>query len=70
MANLTGSSLSILLFPLIAHKKTVVYLPFFFFFLWCSAALFVNQKYMVETKDKSRRAVFEEFKSMENNVKN
>jgi Ca2+/Na+ antiporter len=65
MANLTFCTGTICIFPLIAANKSVIFVPFLVFFVWCVAALFVNYKYMVETKDKRREEVFEEFRQME-----
>lgn len=53
MANLIGASACMIGFPLISDNK-VKWIPFLFFFIWCLVSLAVNQKFMVETKDKAR----------------
>ena len=66
MANLIGATICIMIFPLIKEALpdgNPSYL-FLMFFSWCFVALFVNWKFMVETKGKSREAIFNEYKEM------
>ena len=63
MANLLGAAICILVFPIIKDalpNQDPDYL-FLFFFTWCLVSIFINWKCMVETKDKSREQIFEEY---------
>ena len=60
MANLLGAAICILVFPLVKNilpNQDPDYL-FLFFFTWCFVSIFVNWKFMVETKGKSREQIF------------
>lgn len=59
MTNLVGASICIIVFPIIKSSK---YIPFLFFFAWGLISLFLNQKIMVETRNKTRKTVFEEYR--------
>lgn len=55
MTNLIGATLCILGFPIIIGDNVArTYIPFLFFFAFCLVSLVVNQKIMVETKDKPK----------------
>ena len=56
MANLGGVAFSVIIFPLIEGilpDQNPGYL-FLLFFVWTLVSMIINQKFMVETKDKSR----------------
>ena len=55
MANLIGGTTIIMLFPIASAKFGNKAYFFGFFFIWGLAALFVNHKYLVETKEKTRK---------------
>ena len=66
MTNLIGATICIMVFPLIKNalpENNPAYL-FLLFLIWCFVALFVNWKFMVETKDKPREQIFKEYKKM------
>lgn len=69
MTNLFGTALCIIGFPLIPQNKDkpeardLTFIPFTFFFVWCLISLFINQYLMVETKNKSRQKIFDEYKN-------
>ena len=58
MVNLFGAASCTIIFPLITDPS-YKFIPFVFFFLWCLISLLINQKIMVETKDRDRERVFE-----------
>ena len=56
MANLIGATINIMIFPLIKKilpNQNPSYL-FLIFLAWCTVSLFINWKYMIETKDRDR----------------
>ena len=66
MTNLIGATICIMVFPLIKNalpEKNPAYL-FLMFLIWCFMALFVNWKFMLETKDKPREQIFKEYKKI------
>lgn len=64
MTNLFGAAVCIIGFPLIAGQNaSVKFVPFLFFFVWCLISFFINQKIMVETWNKPKDKVIEEYDS-------
>ena len=52
LANWSGASLTIILFPIIGDQIGNYYL-FFFLAVWCLLSILVNSKFLVQTKDKT-----------------
>ena len=61
MTNLIGATFCIMVFPFLNNINPAW--VFLLFFGWCSVSFFINFRLMVETKDKSRVKIFEEFKN-------
>ena len=64
MANLGGAAFCIIVFPLLEDVFPNPGYLFLIFFCYTILSLFINQKFMVETKDKPREKIFEEYNQM------
>ena len=58
MANLIGGTIIIMLFPIASTLFGNKAYLFGFFVIWGLTVLFVNHKYLIETKDKTRKQIY------------
>ena len=64
--NWGGAALVMLLFPIIKKalpNENPSYL-FFFFAIWCGFSFLINAKYLIETKGKTEKEIYEEYQRM------
>jgi hypothetical protein len=66
MTNLIGGTIIIMLFPISSTEFGNKAYLFGFFIFWGLAVLFVNHKYLVETKDKTRKQIYQELEIVQN----
>lgn len=66
MTNLMGGTIIIMMFPIASVQLGSKAYLFGFFVFWGLASLIVNYRYLVETKDKTRKQIYEELELMQN----
>jgi p-aminobenzoyl-glutamate transporter AbgT len=60
MTNLLGASVCIIIFPIASAQLPNKAYLFIIFLIWAIVSMIINQKYLVETKDKTREQVYRE----------
>lgn len=65
MVNLTGAAICICIFPIASAQLPNKAYLFGIYLLWGLGYVLVNQKYLIETNDKTREQIYSELKKIQ-----